>query len=88
MEISITVPDELAERLNRHWADIPRHSLEALVGDACREGLLSPVEAQQVLGLSSRYELDGFLKRCGVFLDYTAADLQQDLETYRGLSGQ
>lgn len=88
MEISITVPDELAERLHQHWADVPRHSFEALVVEACRDGLLTAAEVQDVLGLPSRYEADGFLKRAGIMLDYSADDLEQDLQTFASLPGR
>jgi len=32
-----------------------------------------------------RYEVDGLLKRAGVYLDYTLEDLDADRETYRPL---
>jgi hypothetical protein len=37
------------------------------------------------LGFASRYELDGFLKKHEVWLDYTWRDVEQDRETHRRL---
>ncbi len=34
-----------------------------------------------MLGFATRYELDGFLKERGVFLDYTLQDLWCERET-------
>ena len=31
MNIAITLPDDVAEKLEQHWSDLPRHILESLV---------------------------------------------------------
>ncbi|HVF61644.1 MAG TPA: UPF0175 family protein [Thermoanaerobaculia bacterium] len=82
MEITIQVPDSLADRLRASWQDLPRHALEALAADAYRQGLLTAAEVQEVLGIASRYELDGFLKQAGAFLQYTAQDLEEDVRSF------
>jgi len=38
-----------------------------------------------MLGLQTRMEVDAFLKQHGVYLDYTDADLDRDLETLHQL---
>jgi hypothetical protein len=38
-----------------------------------------------MLGLETRMEVDAFVKRHGVYLDYTEQDLEQDLEISRQL---
>ena len=86
MEISIKVPDEVGQRLNDRWHDLPRHALEALLVDAYRQNLLSAAEIQAALGLPSRYETDAFLKRAGADLGYTWHDLENDLRTFREAS--
>lgn len=35
-------------------------------------------QARELLGVQSRYEMDGFLKKHGVFLDLTLEDVQKD----------
>jgi len=88
MEISISVPDDVAERLHTKWHDLPRHVLEALVADAYRQGVLTAAEVRRILGLASRYDTDAFLKEAGADLDYTWQDLEEDLETFRRASGR
>lgn len=88
MDISITVPDDVAERLHDRWHDLPRHVLEALVADAYRQDVLTAAEVQRILGLASRYDTDAFLKQAGADLGYTWEDLEQDLETFRQASGR
>jgi len=82
MEITFQVPDSVADRLQASWQDLPRHALEALAVDAYRRGLLTSAEVQEVLGIASRYELDGFLKQAGAFLQYTTQDLEDDVRSF------
>lgn len=51
MEISITVPDDIAQQLVEQWRDLPRRMLEAVVADAYRRGLLTSGQVQQWLNL-------------------------------------
>ncbi len=88
MEITIQLPDPLAERLRGSWQDLPRHALEALAADAYRQGVLTGAEVQELLGIRSRYELDGFLKRAGAVLEYSVADFEADVRSYREKSGR
>lgn len=81
MEISITVPDDIAQRLRGQWRDLPRHALEALVADAYRHGLLTAGQVRQWLDLPSRLEVDAFLMRAGAYLHYTTEDLDEDART-------
>jgi hypothetical protein len=52
-----------------------------------RTDRLSEYEVQQLLGFKSRMDVHGFLKRHGVYLNYTTEDLENDtaaaLETAR-----
>lgn len=86
MEISITVPDEIAEQMQNQWRDIPRHALEALVVDAYRAGLVTTAQVRELLGLGSRFDTDAFLKRGGVFLDYSDEDIEDELRAARRLA--
>jgi hypothetical protein len=81
VEISISVPDDLAEQLRSGWGDLPRHALEALAADAYREGLLTAGQVRRLLGFRTRLELDAFLKEAGAFLHYTGEDLEEDART-------
>lgn len=85
MDISITLPDEIAQPIGSRWDDLPRRALEALVADAFRKSLITGPQAQEMLGLRSRFELDGFLKRAGIYLDYTEVDLDADIRVLEEL---
>jgi hypothetical protein len=88
VEISISLPDDVAERLHGRWQDLPRHALEALAADAYRQDLLTAAEVQKILGLGSRFETDAFLKQAGADLGYTWKDLEDDLQAFRDASNR
>ena len=83
MVVQLQVPDDIAEKLVEKWSDLPRCALEALAVDAYREGALTAYEVQRLLGLSSRWKTEEFLKRSGVDLGYTEEDLRDDSATLR-----
>lgn len=76
MQITLELPDEIARQLSV-GRDISRAALEGLVAEGCRAHRLSDHQAAAVLGLS-RYELEGFLKEHGVFLDYSMEDFERE----------
>jgi hypothetical protein len=78
MQITLELPDEIAQQLSA-GQDLSRAALEGLVAEGCRTHRLSDHQAAKLLGLS-RYQLDGFLKAHGVFLDYAAQDFERELE--------
>jgi hypothetical protein len=80
MEISLEIPDELAPPLLRPGQDPARAALEALALEAFRERRLTGYQLRLLLGITSRYELDGFLKEHRVE-KYTAEDFEHDLVT-------
>ena len=79
--VSIAIPDDVMRRLEGQWADVPRHALEALAIEAYRIGILTSAEVQRMLRLQSRWEVDELLKLAQAYLDYTEADLEQDIRT-------
>jgi hypothetical protein len=58
--------------------DLPRAVMEAIGLEAYRQGRLSGYQLRLLLGIPSRYELEGFLKEHEVY-DYTVEDLEKDL---------
>ena len=88
MEVLLQVPDDIVEKLEARWANLPRWAMQALAAEAYRSGALTSFEVQRMLGLATRWETDELLKRAGAFLDYSDDDLQQDLETFRRLSAR
>jgi len=83
MEITVKLPDDLAEQKNPG-----RKALEALVEEGYRSGAFSHYQASQLLGLS-RLAFDGFLKERNIYEhSYSADDLKQDEETLRQLESK
>lgn len=80
MDVHLEVPEELARRLASDATGLARAALEALAAEGVRSGKLSVFEARTLLGIQSRYEMDGILKAHGVFLDQTADDVAKDAE--------
>jgi hypothetical protein len=83
MNVTLRIPDEIAERLTAAGADLEREALEGFALGAFRAGRLTRYELRQVLGIETRYELDGFLKERGVHKPVTLEDIQRDLEDLR-----
>jgi predicted HTH domain antitoxin len=88
MEVLLTVPDDIVERLHLRSEDLPRHALESLAAESYRAGLLSSAEVQRMLGFETRFETDAFLKERRAYLDYNEDDLERDLATLRRLSNR
>jgi predicted HTH domain antitoxin len=83
MEITVKLPDDLAEHRNPG-----REALEALVVEGYRSGAFSHYQASQLLGLS-RLAFEGFLKERNIYEHaYSEEDLKQDEETWRTLEGK
>jgi hypothetical protein len=61
-------------------------TLRALPAQAYRDGQLTHAEGQRVLGLKSRWETDAFREQVGACLDYTEADLDNDVAASRRIS--
>ena len=83
MQLALDLPDELSAALAASGPDLSRAALEAIALEAYRERKISTAQLQRLLGFESRYELDGFLERHEVWLDYTWQDLEQDREARR-----
>jgi hypothetical protein len=82
MQITLDIPDDLAGALALSGQDRGRAALEALALNAYQEHRLTGFQVRTLLGFSSRFELDGFLKAHRVE-KYSAEDFEHDLETIR-----
>jgi hypothetical protein len=88
MKITIEVPEDVARHLELTWHDLPQRAVEALAIEAYRSGVITEAEVQRMLPLSSRWEVDAILKRAKAYLDYTEADLEQDIRAIRRVLSQ
>jgi hypothetical protein len=61
--------------------NLSRRALEAFAADEYRAGRLSHPELRSLLGFATHAELDGFLKACAIFEDYTQPDLDRERQT-------
>jgi hypothetical protein len=85
MEVTVQIPDTIRQRLGKNRDEIPRWLLEKAGLEAYRSREISGYELHLMLGMTSRVELDDFLKRHGVYLEYSDEDFTHDAETSRRL---
>lgn len=85
MQIQIALPDDVACSLKEKWGSLERKLLEILVIEAYREGSISAGKVRELLNMSTRLEVDAFLKAKGVDLHYSEADFEADRQTHRQL---
>jgi len=81
MQISLEIPEDVARQFTATPGGIARAAVEALAIEGVRSAKLTAYQARQMLGIQSRYEMDGFLKAHGVLLPFTMEDVLQDSET-------
>jgi hypothetical protein len=79
MNVNVQIPDDLAKRLAASGDDLSRRALEGFALEEYKAGRITKAELRRLLGLETRYELDGFLKVHGVVADVTIDDLRRDL---------
>ena len=84
MQITVTLPDDLAAPLLPPGPEPSLAVLEAIALETYRQRRISGRQLRTLLGIPSRYELDGFLKHHEVY-DYTIEDFEHDLATIRDL---
>jgi len=85
MQITIEIPDDIAQRLTQQVDNLPRRALESVVIEAYRAELITSAEVGRILELDSRWDVDAFLKQAEAYLPYTESDLEQERETLRQL---
>src|SRR5215472_14314292 len=88
MEITVIIPDELARQIIPEGLDPSRQALEDMAVEAYRAHRLTGAQLRRVLGIPSRYELDAFLKKRGVWLEYTLEDFRREGEITAPLLAQ
>lgn len=85
MQVQIALPDDVARFLEGKWGNLERKLLEILAVEAYRDGLISAGKVRELLGMSSRSEVDAFLKAKGVDLHYDEADFEADRSSHERL---
>jgi predicted HTH domain antitoxin len=83
MQITIELPDDIANQLQLQAANISRRILELIAADNYRQGRIGAAQVRRMLSFSSRWETYEFLKREKAYLPYTEDDLEQDAQAIR-----
>lgn len=78
MEITLTIPDEVAPDLqNGGLKSLSRRALELLALDGYRSGELTEYQVRVMLGFDDRFEVDAFLKKHSAYYEQTVLDLEK-----------
>lgn len=85
MEIKINIPEEIGDKLEQNWGDLPQKILEVLAVEGYQKGLLTAYQVQQLLNLESRWQTEEFLSASQAYIDYDLTDLDKDLNTLNKL---
>jgi Uncharacterised protein family (UPF0175) len=85
MDVAIHLPDDIAQRIQAQWEDVPRHVLESFVLEGFRAHVLTTEDVRRLLGFETKIEVHAFFKAHDVPF-YTLADLEHDRDTSRKLS--
>jgi hypothetical protein len=88
MQVTLDIPDNLAEQLIAAGKDPSREALEAFAVDGYRTRRLTESEVRQMLGYETRMQVHALLKEHNVYLDYTMETLQQDIDAADRLHAQ
>jgi Uncharacterised protein family (UPF0175) len=80
MNLTVHIPDDIAQRLSTEAATLERRALEALVAEEYRAGRLTRPDLRRLLGFQTGYEIDGFLKAHDIYDGITLEELNRQLD--------
>jgi Uncharacterised protein family (UPF0175) len=78
MNLTIEIPDDVAQRLSAAGGDLSRRALDALVAEEYKQGRLTKPDLRRLLGLETSDQIAGFLKAHDVWIDFTLEDLERE----------
>ena len=58
MQITIEIPEELGQQLQKEWGNLPRKLLESLAIEAYHSGVMTTAQIQTLLDFSSRWKVE------------------------------
>jgi hypothetical protein len=82
MNVTMEIPDDVANRLTAAGGDISRR---ALVAEEYRRGRLNKPDLRRLLGFETSDQIDTFLKAHEVWIDYRMEDLERERAGLRRL---
>lgn len=83
MEVTVQIPDDIAQRLGVSAVDLSRRALEALAAEEYRQGHLHKPDLRRLFGFETSYEIDGFLKAHNVYDNYTMEDFERERQALK-----
>jgi hypothetical protein len=86
MQITLDIPDSLAEHFIASGKEPSRAALETLLVEGYRTGAIFEGEIRHALGYGTPMQVHALLNEHDVPLDFTIEDLEKDRETMRRLS--
>ena len=78
MHLDLETLDDLAGRLDASGTDLARRAMEAFALEEYKTERISKAALRRLLGIETRYELDGFLKAHNVWIEYSIGDAHRD----------
>ncbi len=78
MEVTLHIPDDVAQRLSASGGDLSRRALEAFALGEYKAGRLTEAQLRKLLGFQTRDALE-------VWLNYTMEDLERERAALRRL---
>ena len=84
MNLIVEIPDEIAGSLSS-GGDLARRVLEGFALEEYKSQRISKAQLRRLLGLETRYELDGFLKSHQVSPNITIEDVRRDVQDLKSL---
>ena len=85
MEVSFTIPDDIASRMTCGVSGLSRHALEALAAEEYRQGKIHKPDLRRLFGFETSYEIDGFLKAHNIYHEFTLEEIYQQVATLERL---
>jgi hypothetical protein len=78
MNLTVEIPDDVAQRLSATRGDLSRRALEAFAAEEYRQGRLDKPDIRRLLGFTTGDQIDTFLKAHEVWIDYKLEDLERE----------
>lgn len=88
MQVTLDIPDTLADQLLAAGRDPARAALEALAIEGYRSRQMSESQIKRFLGYGTRMQVHALLTEHDVPLNYGIEELNQDIETIRRLEAR
>jgi len=85
--IEISVPETLVRALGAQPEELPRQTLEALIVQAYRKGLITHAQVGELLDLD-RWHTNAFLKEAQAFRSSERQEFASDLERLRRITSR